>query len=442
MMTASADAKTTNATSNHSVDVILSKAWAGADVEPAVRSSDDEFLRRVTLDLIGRIPTIKELATFRNSPDRSAKIDKLLDATEFDRFQAELWTSVLVGYGDQFEANREVLRRWLEERFRRRTAYNRIARTLITAEGESAFSGPVNFLLRHPETPVVKVSRVFLGVRLDCARCHDHPFDRWTQKDFERMNRFFAATDRQEVSEGNIRLVNLVAEAEDEERPRFLTGATPRTSRWRDEFALFTTRSRPFARAFANRLWYQLFGRGNVHPVDDFNRDNAAAVPELTEHLADHARKSGYDIRSMLRLICTSRAYQLTSRSAEQDAKRIRVFAARTIRPLSPEQMADSVGVAMGQKMSAAQRREFIEESTRGTLDEDSGETWAYRETVQEVMLGLAMRLPSSADSIDNLFERVLTRLPTDQERRLCANRQQADILFALIHSNEFRFNH
>lgn len=409
---------------------------------PAAACSDDEFLRRVTLDLIGRIPTAEELRTFRASPDRAAKIDTLLESPDFNTFQAELWTALLVGYGDEFESNREVLRRWMEGRFRRRTAYDRIARSLITAEGESAFSGPVNFLLRHPETPVVKVSRVFLGVRLDCARCHDHPFDRWTQGDFERMNRFFEATDRQEVSEGNIRLVNQVAEVDEGERPRFLTGAKPRTSRWRDEFSLFATRSRPFARAFANRLWYQLFGRGNVHPVDDFNRDNAAAVPELMEHLADYARQSDYDIRAMLRLIVTSRAYQLTSRSVEPREKQIAVFAARTIRPLTPEQMSDSIAVATGQKMNAEQRRDFIERSTRGSLDEDSGETWAYRETVQEVMLGLAMRLPKSSDSVDGLFERVLTRRPTDRERQLCANRPQAEILFALIHSNEFRFNH
>jgi hypothetical protein len=424
------------------VDEILTRAWAEQDIEPAAVCSDDEFLRRATLDLIGRIPTVDELHAFRAAPDRAAKIDELLASSDFSRFQSELWTSVLVGYSDQFQSSREVLRDWLEARLADRMPYDRLARSLISAEGDSAFNGPVNFLLRHPDEPVVKVSRVFLGVRLDCARCHDHPFDRWTQSDFESMSRFFSATNRRQISQGNIRLENVIRNVGEDNRPRFLTGARPRTTRWRDEFALFATRSRPFARAFVNRVWYQLFGRGIVDPVDDFSQVNKPASRELLEYLADEAVRSRYDIRAMMRLICNSQAWQLSSLNPNGDSDREALFAVRTIRPLIPEQFVDSVGVALNRDLPSSERREFIESATADSLAEDFGSTWEYRETVQQLMSRLAGRTGAVTGSTQELFERILSRQPTSRERILCRDRPASDIVFALIHSSEFRFNH
>ncbi len=114
----------------------------------------------------------------------------------------------------------------------------------------------------------------------------------------------------------------------------------------------------------------------------------------------------------------------------------------RTVRPLMPEQLVDSVNIALQRETSRADRSEFIERMTVRSLDEDFGETWEYRETVQDVMTVLAGRIPTSEISIDDMFERVLARQPTPRERTLCRDRTVSDILFALIHSNEFRFNH
>ena len=152
-----------------SLDQWVDQYHAANGITPASICPDDRFLRRVTLDLAGRIPTIDELQQFRGNPDRSAKIDQLLASPEFPVFMSEVWTSSLVGYLNVFGTDREALRLWMEQNIRDDTPWNEMATALITAEGTSSLDGPVNFLVRNRVDPVVKVGRVFLGVRLDCA---------------------------------------------------------------------------------------------------------------------------------------------------------------------------------------------------------------------------------------------------------------------------------
>jgi hypothetical protein len=425
------------------VDSILASAWSAKNIAPAELCSNEQFLRRASLDLIGRIPTVDERTAFLAAPDRAALVEKLLQSPEFPEFWAELWTTQLYGYslyGD--DGSRATLRNWLAQQLSANRPWDEIVEELLTSTGESAFDGPVNFLLRYPDEPVVKVSRSFLGVRLDCARCHDHPFDRWTQDDFKRMNRFFDSVERQDVSAGNTRLVDVVREASDEDRPRFLTGATPATSQWRREFSLFMTRSRPFARNFANRLWYHFLGRGIVHPVDDVNAGNPAAVPELLEALADEARAGGFDVRAMIRLIVNSRAYQLASVATKDDAGRQAVFAVRPVKPLSPEQWYQSLCVATNRSMRADERDDVVQQYFGDDLNGDYTATWEYRESVQGLMSRMVEPVKAPTRSVDDLFVRHLSRLPTSDERSLCEKHSADEITFALLHSTEFAFNH
>ncbi len=423
------------------VDQILEATWKEQGVEPARACTDEEFLRRITLDLVGRIPTLEEVRAFQAQPNRAAKIDELLASSEFARSWSELWAATLVGYSDAFGADREVLRTWLEASFRDDRPYDDLVQQLITAREPSALSGPTNFLVRHREEPVMKVTQLFLGVRLDCARCHDHPFDRWTQDDFESMRRFFAATRPQQVTDNNFQLVNLVP-GDEVARPRFLTGATPRTTQWRDEFALFTIRSKPFARTFANRFWYHFLGRGIVHPPDDANAQNPPAVPALLEHLAEQARADGFSVHAMIRRICNSRAYQLSSQVEQADAEREAVFAYRVLKPMTPEQMFDSLQVALKIEANPVQRRNFIRVVAADALDSDFSNTWEYRETAQALLTRLARQTPLPDATLDEMFLRTLTREPTARERELCQSRTREEIAFALIHGNEFCFNH
>lgn len=423
------------------VDAILKSAWMEAGVQPSSICSDEQFLRRVTLDLVGRIPTVPEREQFLSRPDRSALIERLLNSSEFPTFWGELWTTQLFGY-ETSNADRDTLALWLHDQFRGNRPYDQIVEDLLTSTGESAFNGPVNFLLRYADEPVVKVSRAFLGVRLDCARCHDHPFDRWTQTDFRQMNRFFEATERQDVSAGNVRLVDVVREVSAEDRPRFLTGAEPRTTQWRAEFALFMTRSRPFARNFANRLWYHFMGRGLVHPADDFNASNPASVPALLEHLAEEARSNGFDFRHMIRVICSSQAYQRQSVSPKDDQLRHTLFAVRTIKPLTPEQWYESMCIATGQASRSRDRDNLVRAFFGDDLNADFSSTWEYRETVQGLMSRLVDPVRSPARSLDELFIRFLGRSATSEELEKCAGRSLGEVSFALLHSSEFAFNH
>lgn len=424
------------------IDTHLGAAQRHAGVQPAPLCDDETFLRRVTLDLAGRIPTRAELTAFRRQPNRTAKIDQLLAGDEFPRFWSQVWTSALVGYAtERFEASREPLRIWLEEQLRANTPYDKIARELIAAEGESAFDGPVNFLVRHREQPAVKVSRIFLGVRLDCARCHDHPFDRWTREDFDRFTRFFDGVEYREVSGRNIRVLEAPREASEEDRPRFLSGAKPRTSRWRDELALFVTTCKPFARNYANRVWYQLLGRGVVEPPDDFSA-NEPSSPELMKHLTELARETKFDTRAMIRAICNSQAYQRQSGRGEESFNSHSLFASFTPKPLTIEQQIHSLRIAFDLSPTALQIQENIRNAVEESLDADFSETWAYRDNVQDEMSRLVRELPRLEGDFEDWYERILSRSPTMRERKLCEGRPQSQVIFALTHSNEFRFNH
>ncbi len=423
------------------VDIILKSAWAEKNVQPAPGCNDEQYLRRVTLDLAGRIPTTEERTEFLASPDRQAVVERLLTSPEFATFWGELWTTHLFGYAEN-NADRDTLAQWLDDQFRTNRPYDQIVEELLTSTGESAFNGPVNFLLRYPDEPVVKVSRAFLGVRLDCARCHDHPFDRWTQSDFKRMNRFFEATERQDVSASNVRLVDVVRDVSAEDRPRFLTGAEPRTTQWRAEFSLFLTQSRPFARNFANRLWYHFLGRGIVHPVDDVNVSNPASVPALLEALADEARSQKFDMRQMIRLICSSQAYQRESSVSKEDQLRQELFAVRMIKPLTPEQWYESMCIATSRAAKTSERSDFVRTFLGDDLNADYSATWDYRETVQGLMSRLVDPVKPPARSVEELFVRFLGRTPALEELEMCSGRTLDEVSFALLHSSEFAFNH
>lgn len=429
-----------------SIDGILESVWKSEGIEANPLASDAQFLRRATLDLTGRIPTLDEYNAFKLNPDRNKLVETLIGSDEFSRFFAETWTANFVGYIDAEQADREVLRAWLQRSIADGVSYQKIASDIISADGTAASNGPVNFLLRHEEDPAVKICRLFLGVRLDCARCHDHPFARWTQDDFEQMSRFFELTDRREISPGNPELFDNIREAAErplEERPRFLTGARPRTRSWRDELALFATTCKPFARTYANRMWYHFFGRGIVEPIDDFSESNPAVIPQLLEHLASKARAQKFDVREMARLICRSRAYQRSSVGGRPSGEKLSVlFGCQNLKPLSPGQLLDSSTIATGQTLSAAERKERILQMVGEDFDEDFSQTWQYRETVQVLLEQLARASWAGNISLDDLFRRVLSREPTDRERKMMANVSNNDVLFVLMNSNEFRFNH
>jgi hypothetical protein len=424
-----------------SVDTLLAEKWEETGVKPAPLGDDAEFLRRASLDLIGRIPRVDELRAFLKKPDRAAKIEELLASPDFPRFWSETWTAMLNGYAGAFNSQRDGLRFWLEKKFRESAPFDKIASELIAASGVSSTDGSVNFILHNSVEPAIKISRTFLGIRLDCARCHDHPFDRWTQKDYEDMARFFAPLQKDEIMAGNIRVRDNPDRAGGA-KPRFLTGAQPVTSRWRDDLAYFITTSKPFARAFANRLWYHFMGRGIVDPPDDFNMKNKPSVPKLLDFLAEEATRTNFNLKAMIRTICLSDAYRRSSRHAARDPKAEALFAYRALKPMTAEQLFDSLVAALDGGEFKNRRETFIRALVGRSFGEDFSNVWRYRETVQDVMTKLMFDPKTPEGALDELYLRLLSRQPNARERDLCRGRAPAEVVFALANSNEFFFNH
>ena len=429
-----------------SIDGILRDTWQRHKIHAAPLCSDAEYLRRLSLDLAGRIPTTDELDLFVQSPDRAAKVDELLHSNEFPRFWAELWSSVLTDYHHSrfYPPNRLLLRQWLAAQFRNNRRFTNIAADLITASGTVDKNGAVSFLVRHAdrydaERVTVRISQAFLGIRLDCAVCHDHPFDRWTQEDFRSMKRFFEAVDFSGSRE-RLRVRDVVPRAASR-KPRFLSGVTASTTQWREEFALYATNSQAFSRNFANRMWYLLMGRGIVDPPDDFSTQHPPAVPALLDYLSDVAHRNRCDLRAMIRLICTSDAYSRTSRRSQPDTKAQQVFAYRVLKPLTAEQLYDSIAVAYGTTPQVA-RGDFIKTFTVRTFGQDYTNSWTYRELDQHLLDKFSLDLPSARGTVSELFLRFLSRQASPRERQLCGGRSADEIAFALVHSNEFFWYH
>jgi hypothetical protein len=310
---------------------------------PAGDVSDALFLRRLHLDLLGLPPTAPEARAFVRdpSPDKRARaIDAALERPEFADFWALKWSDLLrVEERTLDRKGMIVFHRWIRDAIARNQPLDVMARELVSARGSTYSHPPANFH-RANRTPIdraLAVSQVFLGTRLNCAQCHNHPFDRWSQDDYHDWAAVFARVqtkvlrndrrdenDSHEFSGEQIVFVSSNGEVPNPRtgqsaRPRLL-GETapldPGTDPARDELdALgeWLTRHPQFARVQVNRIWFHLFGRGLVDPIDDFRSTNPASHPELLDALAAESVRSGHDLRHLLRLMLRSRTYQFSS---------------------------------------------------------------------------------------------------------------------------------
>lgn len=425
------------------IDTLLAEAQSQAGVGATEICDDATFFRRLSLDLIGRVPTTTELEHFLAEPDRSATIDRLIASQEHPRFWSHLWTSMLIGRGQQRGVEREVLRRWLEERLSDRTTLNQLAFGLITAQGVTSLDAPVNYVVASRGDPVMRLSRTFLAVQLDCAQCHDHPHDRWTNDDYLAMQRFFQTTQFREVS-GGVAVTDAGANP-NAERPVFLTGRKPHTSAWRRELGLMVVQSKPFSRSMVNRTWHWLIGRGIIDPVDGLSRDNPASVPALLEELAADLRANNFQLAPIIRQICLSDAYQrkpATGNSTDCE-QQLRLFAARSVRPLLPEQWIASVAVVLDRAVPqpaalAEQSRQLLGLARQATPASDP---FQWTATTQTLIRQLSGEMPAPLRDVDSMFLATVARAPTPAERTLVDGHSSQDTIFALVHGNEFMMN-
>lgn len=432
-----------NLIADESIDSMLADVHQRAGVQPTPVCDDATFLRRVSLDLIGRVPTTDELREFLKHPDRTAAVDRLLASEIHPQFWSQLWTTMLVGRSQRREVEPEVLRQWMEQRLADEIPLDQIAFDLISAQGVTSLDGPVNYVVANGEDPVMRLSRTFLSVQLDCAQCHDHPYDRWTNDDYVAMKRFFDPVEFREVS-GGIAVSDRGA-GRSEEKPMFLTGRIPHTAAWRRELAWMVVQCKPFSRAMVNRTWYWLMGRGMIDPVDGLSRDNPGRTPELMEQLSTDFRDNGFRLRALIRRICLTEAYQRQPiRIDLTDSELMEsLFASRTIRPMLPEQWIASVSQVLDRPLPSPgelslQTRRMLGLTPAST---PTGDPFDWTSNTQTLIRQLSGDVPPPLRELDEVYLATLGRQPNETERALAAEHRSNEILFALVHCNEFVMN-
>lgn len=314
------------------IDELLQASWGMQQITPAEQADDATFLRRLSLDLNGITPTVMEVREFLND-DRPNKrrrlIERSLQSPRYATHMANLWRDILVPTDiDPGQlANAISLQNWLREQFADNVPYDAFVANFLS---ESDAAGPGLFyttLELKPEKLAARTSQVFLGIQMQCAECHDHPFDDWSQEDFWGYAAFFAQLEpsdpmrRPNVPQGVIDLNEgevTVPGTDTVVPPRYpggrLANAAEGGSRRLQLSIWMASRDNPFLpRAAVNRAWGQMFGRGLVEPIDDMSLQHTPSHPELLDELADYFARTGFDLRNLYRTLALTQAYQLSS---------------------------------------------------------------------------------------------------------------------------------
>ena len=426
------------------VDSLVSAKWKRMQIEPSGLCSDGEFLRRVYLDLTGLPPAPEKLRAFlADKREQRLKRDEVIEALIGSVDFIEHWTNK---WADLLQVNAKFLgkegaegfRAWIRTSVEKNTPYDQFVREVLTASGSNKENPAASYwkILRQPVEAMENTTHLFLATRFNCNKCHDHPFERWTQDQYYQTAAYFAQVSLTEdpasagrklggtAVEGAKPLYEIVKENPGGEVKHDRTGKVtppsfpypakaelPDKSTRRSQLALWMTSSdnRYFASSYVNRIWGYLLGRGIIEPLDDIRAGNPPSNPELLEYLTKEFVKSGFDTRSVFRTICKSRAYQLsisTNRWNEDDTVN---YSHALARRLSAETLFDSVfavtgatsalpGIAVGQR--AAQMVDSSSEGAGGflaTLGKPARESACECERSSELKLGSVMALLSGS---------------------------------------------
>jgi hypothetical protein len=352
------------------VDEKLIAKWKDLGLTPSPLCSDEEFFRRIHLDTLGTLPGPDEVKAFLadGSPDkRKRAIDRVLDRPEFVDFWALKW-------GDLLRINRDFLNEkgmwsfhnWVRAALRDKKPVDEMVRDIITAEGSTFTEGPANYyqVARTPADWAETTAQVFLGVRMQCAKCHHHPFEKWSQDDYYGLTAFFVRLGLKNSQEfglfGREQIVYLRPNGEQTHprkggvvKPHPLDGAEMEDpfDRRRKLADWLTAADNPFfARNLVNRFWGYYMGRGLVEPLDDMRATNPASNPELLDALADDFAGHKFDLKHLLRTVMNSRAYQLSSAKTTGNAADATNthYTRYTVKRLTAEQLADALDFATG----------------------------------------------------------------------------------------------
>jgi hypothetical protein len=519
------------------IDEKLAEAWTENKVKPSDRCTDYEFIRRASLDIIGRIATPGEIKRFLDDPAptrRSQLIERLLQSDEYPRHWGNLWANWLLSRSGAFGRGQyhDQMVSWLKDQFAQKDRrFDQIVTDLITATGKNTENGAVNFILAHLGEPTPapdaaklgqfdmvpitsRISRLFLGIQTQCTQCHDHPFDSKLKQDhFWGLNAFLRQVRREgNPPNPNMRAmsfptlgladntrVNVDATVYYEKRnavvlparAKFLDGSRLTTEEKngekfpvqglprRQELARMTVEHPNFPRALINRMWAHFFGKGFTNPIDDFNDQNQPSHPELLDELGKLYRHYGFDQRMLIRWICNSQAYNLssTANSTNEKPDAEQLFGRMLLKALPPEVLFESLMKATlpNAKPDALkdQRARWLDNLVNNFGDDEGNEVSFNGTVVQALMMMNGADLNAAVNNkeegtvavvarkrgatpqsvVYDLYLHALNRLPTPAEVRAINGELRVrrdrdplaiyqDLLWALINSNEFMLNH
>jgi hypothetical protein len=486
----------------HHIDEAIDARLREEQVSSSPLADDAEFLRRVYLEIAGHIPPAARAVEFladRDPNKRARLIDELLESADYGKHQADIWQALLLPRNSDNRFVRfDAMTTWLATAFNENKPWDQLVRSIVTASGDLEETPPVNYILanRGPDKLTDSVTRLFLGVQLQCAQCHNHPFTDWKQDEYWGMAAFFgrvrmqgnpraAAKGKAEVQVNDNGKGRPLPRPESAKNlpPKFLQGeqvSLRPSENYRSVLAEWmTTPKNPyFSKAMVNRTWAQFFGRGLVSPVDDMHEGNEPSHPQLLTDLADQFAASGFDLKYLIRALCNSQTYQHSSKPTDNNADvggdR---FSRMAVKVLTPEQLFDSLVQALGapqrpadrprnrpmagRPVPATPRQAFI--TFFKVEDADPTEYQVGIPQALRLMNAPQMNNPGLLDPllksgktpeqvIGALYLRTLSRRPTAPElSRLTTYLQKfqgeprkayADILWVLLNSSEFTTNH
>jgi hypothetical protein len=363
----------TDPPANNYIDKLVFAKLKMLSIPPSDLCTDAEFIRRAYLDVCGILPSPKEVRDFLadgSSNKRARLIDALLERPEYADFWALKWSDVFRSTRKAIQVKgTHVFQRWLRDRIVQNVGFDALVRELLTASGNTFANPPANYyrVARDPQNLAETTAQLFFGVRMQCAKCHNHPFERWTQDDYYSLAAFFARVRHKKdplepgpdpKKPGGAEIIYDGRSGEVTQprtgqvmKPKFLGGAVPDLAPDADRRQVLadwlTSGTNPFfAKSVANRIWYHLLGKGIVDPVDDFRDSNPSANDELLDALAKDFVAHHFDVKYLLRVILNSRTYQLSAQTNPYNANDNKYFSHAVTKLLTAEQLLDAICTA------------------------------------------------------------------------------------------------
>ncbi|VAX41825.1 hypothetical protein MNBD_PLANCTO02-575 [hydrothermal vent metagenome] len=496
----------------------IQQGWKDNEITPSEMAEDAEWLRRIYLDLVGHIPPANVVEKFLANKDeakRSKMVGKLLDDPGYVRNLTTVWTNLTIGRRTPRRVSRSGMEKFLREAFARNRPWNKVVYDIVSAEGHFEENGAVNYLLAQMVNRddgvqmTAKTTRLFMGVQVQCTQCHNHPFNDWKQNQFWEFNSFFRQTrkiDHRKYDAKRGRRVDDYSEIVSrnfsgpvyyEKRSGLMQVAYPKffgekvkideeTDRRKELAKLMTSGGEPWvARAMVNRMWGHFMGYGFTKPVDDMGPHNPASHPELLERLTNEFVASKYDVKQLIRWICNSDAYSLSSRFGKSNkidnpaAGETPLFSHMYVKSMQAEQLYDSLIIATNAHKSGRsnwsdaerQRQRWMQQFIVAFDTDENDEATTFNGTIPQALMMMNGELVQNAISvkkggylrtimesrgsnsikIKKLYLSTLGRNPSRREKQMAMKMMKRsrdkiaayqDLYWALLNSNAFIFNY